>query len=83
MAKMEFSKTLRRMLPGQLVAFPINRESRVRVTCNRLYVETGARYKCSRQMDKRVVCVMRIRRPRKALHKVISSVGHETNDIIF
>lgn len=66
MAKMEIAKTLRGMMPGQLATFPIEREQSVRNTCTRLYIETGALYKCTRQRDKRVVEVTRIRRPRKA-----------------
>ena len=66
MTKMEITKTLREMMPGQLATFPIEREQSVRNTCTRLSIETGALFKCTRQRAKRVVEVTRIRRPRKA-----------------
>ena len=66
MVRQEIAKTLREMMPGQLATFPIEREQRVRNTCTRLSIETGALFKCTRQRDKRVVEVTRLRRPRKA-----------------
>lgn len=66
MVRQEIAKTLRKMMPGQLATFPIEREQSVRNTCTRLSIETGALFKCTRQRAKRVVEVTRIRRPRKA-----------------
>ena len=66
MVRREIAKTLRGMMPGQLATFPIEQEQSVRNTCTRLTIETGALFKCTRQRDKRVVEVTRIRRPRKA-----------------
>lgn len=70
MEKKSMAQMIRDLQPGQVADFPLSRDNTVRATCNRISIETGALFKCSRDRDTCVVEVTRMRRPRKARKSV-------------